>query len=147
MCMLSCVRVFVTPWIVAPQAPLSMGFPRQEYWSVCHSLLQGIFLTQGSNPHLLCLLNWQVNSLSLVPPGKPLVEGKVCFILDAGNLWGRAYTGPKASSPPHPQLVRKSFCRLREGATCRNSTVSSDSHLEIGHQWSDQCHLDCFKYS
>ena len=25
--------MFVTPWIVARQAPLSMGFPRQEYWS------------------------------------------------------------------------------------------------------------------
>ena len=24
---------FVTPWTVARQAPLSMGFPRQEYWS------------------------------------------------------------------------------------------------------------------
>ena len=31
------------------------------------------------------------------------------------------------------QQVGKSFYRLREGATCRNSTVSSDSHLEIGH--------------
>ena len=30
---LSCVRLFVTPWTVAPQAPLSMGFSRQEYWS------------------------------------------------------------------------------------------------------------------
>ena len=29
----------------------------------CHFFLQGIFLTQGSNPHLLCLLNWQVDSL------------------------------------------------------------------------------------
>ena len=75
------------------------------------------------------------------------MEGKVCFILDAGNLWARAYTSPKANSPPHPQLVGKSFYRLREEATCRNSTVSSDSHLEIGHQWSDQYHLDCFKYS
>ena len=28
-----------------------------------------------------------------------------------------------------------------EGATCRNTTISSDSHLEIGHQWSDQHHL------
>ena len=27
------VRLFVTPWIVALQAPLSMGFSRQEYWS------------------------------------------------------------------------------------------------------------------
>ena len=29
----SCLRLFVNPWIVACQAPLSMGFPRQEYWS------------------------------------------------------------------------------------------------------------------
>ena len=30
--LLSCVRLFVTPWTVAHQAPLSMGFSRQEYW-------------------------------------------------------------------------------------------------------------------
>ena len=44
----------VTPWTVAHQAPLSMGFSRQEYWSGCSSLLHGIFPTQGSNPRLLC---------------------------------------------------------------------------------------------
>ena len=35
-CMLNClshVQLFVTPWTVARQAPLSMGFSRQEYWS------------------------------------------------------------------------------------------------------------------
>ena len=31
--LLSCVQVFVTPWTVARRAPLSMGFPRREYWS------------------------------------------------------------------------------------------------------------------
>ena len=30
---LSCVRLFATPWSIAHQAPLSMGFSRQEYWS------------------------------------------------------------------------------------------------------------------
>ena len=30
---LSCVRLFVIPWTVAHQAPPSMGFSRQEYWS------------------------------------------------------------------------------------------------------------------
>ena len=30
---LSRVRLFATPWSVAHQAPLSMGFSRQEYWS------------------------------------------------------------------------------------------------------------------
>ena len=34
-------------WTIAHRTPLSMGFPRQEYWSGFHSLLQGIFLTQG----------------------------------------------------------------------------------------------------
>ena len=29
----SCVRLFVTPWTAAHQAPQSMGFPRQEHWS------------------------------------------------------------------------------------------------------------------
>ena len=38
----------------------------------CCFLLQGIFPTQGSNLCLLCLLNWQVGSLSLAPPGKSL---------------------------------------------------------------------------
>ena len=33
---------------------------------------QGIFLTQGSNSSLLCLLHWQSGSLPLAPPGKPL---------------------------------------------------------------------------
>ena len=41
-----------TPWTVAHQALLSMGFSRQEYWVGCHAFLQRIFPTQGSN-HLL----------------------------------------------------------------------------------------------
>ena len=36
---LSCVPLFETPWIVAQQAPLSMGFSRQECWSGLHFLL------------------------------------------------------------------------------------------------------------
>ena len=33
----------------------------------CHFLLQGIFLTKGLNPGLLCLLHWQMRSLQLAP--------------------------------------------------------------------------------
>ena len=36
----------------------------------CHALLQRIFLTQGSNLHLLCLLHWQASSLPLALPEK-----------------------------------------------------------------------------
>ena len=52
--LLSHIRLSVTPWTIAHQAPLSMEFSRQEYWSGCHFLFQGIFPTQGSNlglPH------------------------------------------------------------------------------------------------
>ena len=52
---LSCVHVFVIPWTVAHQAPLSLGFSRQECRSDCHVLLQGISWTQGLNIHLLHL--------------------------------------------------------------------------------------------
>ena len=45
---LSRVQLFVTPWTVAHQALLSMGFPRQEYWSgIATPSFRGIFPTQG----------------------------------------------------------------------------------------------------
>ena len=49
------------PWTVAHQAPLSLEFPRQEYWNELPFPSPGIFLTQEWN---LCLLHWQANSLS-----------------------------------------------------------------------------------
>ena len=50
---LSHARLFVTPWTAARQATPSMGFPGKNTGVGCHFLLQGIFLTQGSNPDLL----------------------------------------------------------------------------------------------
>ena len=38
-------------------------FPGKNTGVGCHFILQGVFPTQGSNPHLLCLLHWQVASL------------------------------------------------------------------------------------
>ena len=79
--LLSHVRLFATPWTTVRQAPLSMGFPRQEYWCLgCRFLLQGIFPTQGSKLHLL---NWQVSSSPPNHQGNPswtLVKGRPCFV-------------------------------------------------------------------
>ena len=61
----------MTLWTVARQAPLSRGFSREESCNGCRALLQGIFPTQGLNPHLSRLLHWQAGSLALAPPGKP----------------------------------------------------------------------------
>ena len=49
----------------------SWHFPGKNTGVGSHSLLQRIFLTQGSNPCLLSLLHWQAGSLPLEPPGKP----------------------------------------------------------------------------
>ena len=72
-CMLSRVRLFVTPWTVAHQAPLSVEFSRQGKWKPtgvgCHFLLQDIIPTRGSNLSLLHLLHWQANSVPLLHLG------------------------------------------------------------------------------
>ena len=74
MCVLTCfilIWLFETLWTIAHQATLSMGFSRQVYWSGLSCPPPRIFLTQGLNPCLLCLLHWQAGSLPLAPPGKP----------------------------------------------------------------------------
>ena len=48
------------------------NFPGKNTGAGCHFLLQGIFPTQGLNPHLLPLLHWQLDSLPLAPPGRSL---------------------------------------------------------------------------
>ena len=45
---------FVTPWTEACKAPLSLELPRQEYWSGCHFVHQGIFLTRDRT-HVSCV--------------------------------------------------------------------------------------------
>ena len=59
----SCFPLLAALWTVASQAPLSMGFSRQEYWSGLPFPFPGIFPTQGWNLHLFHLLHWQADSL------------------------------------------------------------------------------------
>ena len=78
MCMISRfsrVRLCANVRTVAQQAPLSMGFSRQDIGVGWHSFLQGIFPTQGLNQSLLLLLLW-VGSLPLAPPRKPHYSGE-----------------------------------------------------------------------
>ena len=65
---LSCVQLFETPWTVGHQAPPSMGFPRQEYWSGL------LFLSPGDLPHPGIELGspaLQADASASEPPGKP----------------------------------------------------------------------------
>ena len=86
---------FVTPWTVAYQVPLSMGFcrqERQEYWSGLPFPSSEIFLTQGSN---LCL----ANSLPLSHQ-----RGPKSTIL---QLKKKNYEEKKASSKTEPWVFLK----------------------------------------
>ena len=65
---LSRVRLFATPWIVARQDPLSMGFSRQEYWSGLPFPSPGDLPNPGIEPGSPAL---QADALSSEPPGKP----------------------------------------------------------------------------
>ena len=56
------------------------GFPGQNTGVGGHALLNGIFLTQGLNPRLLCLLPWQGVSLPPASPRKPRGRDGSCFI-------------------------------------------------------------------
>ena len=73
---LSHVRLFATPWTVAHQAPQSMEFSRQEYWSGLPFPLQGTFPTQGLNPGLP---HCRPDALLSEPPGKPLQKGLLIY--------------------------------------------------------------------
>ena len=62
-----------TQWTVWPARHLCpWKFPGKNTGEGCHFLLQEIFLTQGLNPCLLCLLHWRVDSLLAEPPGKQI---------------------------------------------------------------------------
>ena len=47
---LSHVQLFATPWTIACQAPLSMGFPKQEYWSGSPLSVSGNLSNPGTEP-------------------------------------------------------------------------------------------------
>ena len=64
---LSCVRLFVTPWTVACQAPLSMGFSRQEYCSELPFPSPGDLPDPGIEPGSPTL---EADALTSEPPGK-----------------------------------------------------------------------------
>ena len=64
---LSCVQLFVTPWTIAYQAPPSMGFSRQEYWSGLPFPSPEDLPNPGIKPESPDL---QADALLSEPPGK-----------------------------------------------------------------------------
>ena len=65
---LSRIQLFETPWTVAYQAPLSMGFSRQEYWSGVPFPSPGDLPNPGIESGSPTL---QADTIPSEPPGKP----------------------------------------------------------------------------
>ena len=76
--LLSRVRLFATPWTVAYQAPLSMGFSRREYWSGFPFTSPGDLPNPVMEPRSPAL---QTDTLPSEPPGKPYIYAYICIYL------------------------------------------------------------------
>ena len=79
-CGLSCIWLFGTPWTLACQAPLSMGFPRPEHWSRLPFLPPGNLPDPGIEPMSPVLPALAGRFFTTLPAGKPPTD----FILISG---------------------------------------------------------------
>ena len=70
--LLSHVRLFVTPWTVAYQAPPSMKFSGQEYWSGLAFPATSDLPNPGIKPTSVASSGLVGRFFTIVPPGKPL---------------------------------------------------------------------------
>ena len=73
----------MTPWTVARQAPLSMGFPSQEYWSGLPFLFPGDFPNTEIEPTSPVSPALQVGGFfTIVPTGKPMSQwSRICLLM------------------------------------------------------------------
>ena len=102
--MLSGVLLFSTSQTVARQAPLSMGFPRQEYQSGVPFLPPGDLADRGIEPASPLSPELAGRFFTTKPPGKSpiaftllfaantlkLNKGKIKFILTSSSNWGHS---------------------------------------------------------
>ena len=94
---MSCLTL-VTPWPEAHQAPLSVGFSRQEYWSELPFPSPGDLPNPGIEPGSPAL---QVNSLPTGPPGQPLrgFQFSRSVVSHSLRLHGLQHARPPCPSP------------------------------------------------
>ena len=122
-CVPSCfglVQLFATLWPVARQAPLSVGFSRQEYCrGGCRFLLQGIFPIQGLN--LCLLLGRQI--LYPEPPGKA-PNGSNCPTV--------TWSVGSALGPKHSSLLRNHLTILEEESGSYKTGLGGPAQSDVG---------------
>ena len=112
------VQLFVTPWTVVCQTPLSMGFSRQEYWSGFAMPSSSGSFWCSDQTRVSYLLHWQAGSLPLALSGQPLnvhILVKIC-----------AHTG--VTEMQHPGSL------IRETGESRTCLKKAPSYFLAGHR-------------
>ena len=126
--LLSRVQLFATPWAVAYQAPQSMEFSRQEYWSRLPFPSPGDLPNPGTEPGSPTL---QADTLLSDPPGKPVIHrlkvSESCSVM-SDSLWPHGLYSPW-NSPGHNTGVSISFSRglPHPGIKPRSPALQADS--------------------
>ena len=109
------VQLFATLWTIACQAPLSMGFSRQEYWSGLPCPPPGELPNSGIKPASPGSLALQVNSSPLSHLGSPSLEKH----LRAKETVRTGWTPRRSRKPPI-----SGQCRCRKGSCCTSYSHS-----------------------
>ena len=105
------VWFFATLWTIACQAPLSMGFSRQEYWSGLPCPTPGDLPDPRIEPSLLCLLHWQVGSLILAPSW---VSVQFSHSVVSNSLWPHELEHARPPCPSPTPGVHPNSCPLSQ---------------------------------
>ena len=112
--MLSHIWLFVTPWTIACQAPLSMTFSRQEYWSVLPCLPPGDCPNPEMEPASCASPPLVGGPLPLAPPGKPT------FPFGHTLIKRTAYTRTKRLDQSQPRKTWESPSQPTAAATAKS---------------------------
>ena len=97
--LLSRVQLFATPWTIAYQTLLSMGFSRQEYWNALPFPSPGDIPNPGIEPESPAL---QADALTSELPGKHLYKTRIQKDIHTCMLTAALFTVPQTWRPERP---------------------------------------------
>ena len=128
---LSHVRFFATPRTVDCQAPLSMGFPRQEYWSGLPFPSPGDLLDPGMKPRSPAV---QADSLPFKPPGNYMLP----FVCEYILLFSHSVVSN--SLRPYGLQHTRFSCPLSPGVCSNSCPLSQQCHPTTSSSVMPSCH-------
>ena len=134
--LLSHVWLFVTPWTVACQAPLSMGFSRQEYWSGLPLFFSRWSSRPRNRTHISCVSCIALRFFTTESPGKPATsqKGNSLTLLPLLYTW----TSPDGR---HWNQIDYIFCSQKWRSCTQFSKSKTGSRLWLDHELSAKFRL------